>query len=61
MGIRIGGKISGGSTLVDAQLVGYVNTTLQFAASASASGGSSSGPAASYRYGIYLLYNLGYG
>ncbi|KAL8855567.1 MAG: hypothetical protein Q9178_007797 [Gyalolechia marmorata] len=53
MGIRIGGKISGGSTLVDAQLVGYVNTTLQFSASGSASGGSSSGPAASYRYGAY--------
>ncbi|KAL8706621.1 MAG: hypothetical protein Q9201_000368 [Fulgogasparrea decipioides] len=60
MGLKIGGKISGGS-LVDAQLVGYVNTSLSFQASATASGGSNSGPAASYRYGIYLLYNLGYG
>ncbi|KAL8782914.1 MAG: hypothetical protein Q9213_005026, partial [Squamulea squamosa] len=61
MGLRIGGKISGGSTLVDAQLVGYVNTSLSFQASAAASGGSGSGAVASYRYGIYLIYNLGYG
>lgn len=61
MGLRVGGKISGGSPLVDAQLVGYVNTTLSFQASATASGGSNTGNAASYRYGVYLLYNLGYG
>ncbi|KAL8729755.1 MAG: hypothetical protein Q9181_004891 [Wetmoreana brouardii] len=61
MGLRIGGKISGGSSLVDAQLVGYVNTSLSFKASASASGGSNTGTAASYSYGVYLFYNLGYG
>ena len=60
MGLRIGGKISGGSTLVDAQLVGYVNTSLSFQASGTGSV-DSTGTAASYRYGIYLIYNLGYG
>ena len=60
MGLRIGGKISGGSALVDAQLVGYVNTSLSFQASGTGSIGST-GTAASYRYGIYLIYNLGYG
>ncbi|KAL8707930.1 MAG: hypothetical protein Q9220_007112 [cf. Caloplaca sp. 1 TL-2023] len=61
MGLQIGGKISGGSPLVDAQLVGYVNTTLRFKASASGSIGSDTAPAASYSYGVYFLYNLGYG
>lgn len=61
MGIRVGGTISGGSPLVDAQLVGYVNTSLSFQASATASAGSTSNTAATYRYGIYLFYNLGYG
>ena len=60
MGLRIGGKISGGSPLVDAQLVGYVNTTLRFSASASGSTGTDTGTVASYKYGVYLLYNLGY-
>ena len=61
MGIRVGGG-SGifGGTLVDAQLVGFVNSTLRFHAEAQASSGSS-GSSASYLYGVYLLYNLGYG
>lgn len=60
-GLRIGGEISGGSPLVDAQLVGFVNTTLSFQASASASFGTGGSTAASYRYGVYPLYNLGHG
>lgn len=60
MGLKIGGPISGGS-LVDAQLVGYVNTSLSFQASATASGGSDGDVSAVYRYGVYLFYNLGYG
>lgn len=60
MGLRIGGPISGG-TLVDAQLVGYVNTSLSFQASATASGGLDNDNSAVYRYGVYLFYNLGYG
>ncbi|KAK4982524.1 hypothetical protein LTR50_007699 [Elasticomyces elasticus] len=61
MGIRIGGPISGGSPLVDAQLVGFVNTTLSFQASAQGRTGTSSSSSAVYRYGVYLYYNLGYG
>ncbi|KAL8990145.1 MAG: hypothetical protein Q9169_008197, partial [Polycauliona sp. 2 TL-2023] len=61
MGLRVGGKISGGTALVDAQLVGYVNSTLRFSASAAASGGTTTTGAASYKYGVYLLFNLGYG
>lgn len=61
MGLRVGGKISGGTPLVDAQLVGYVNTSLSFQASAIASGGSTSAGSLVYRYGVYLYYNLGYG
>lgn len=60
MGLRIGGKISGGTPLVDAQLVGYVNTSLSFQASATASGGSNSAGSLVYRYGVYLYYNIGY-
>ena len=65
IGITIGGSsLLGGVTLVDAQMVGYVNTILKFhaAASATASGDSSSVSAGyAYTYGVYLLYNLGYG
>lgn len=62
MGLRVGGKITGGSPLVDAQLVGYVNTSLSFQASASGKVTTSTGTVVtSYRYGVYLLYNLGYG
>ncbi|KAL8942162.1 MAG: hypothetical protein Q9216_001809 [Gyalolechia sp. 2 TL-2023] len=61
LGLRVGGKVSGGAPLVDAQIVGYVNNTLRFHASASASAGTNTGAAATYRYGVYLLYNIGYG
>ncbi|GKZ26889.1 hypothetical protein AbraCBS73388_003278 [Aspergillus brasiliensis] len=65
IGINIGGSsLLGGVTLVDAQMVGFVNTTLRFHADSSAtvSGDSSSVSAGyTYTYGIYLLYNLGYG
>lgn len=60
MGIRVGGKISGGSPLVDAQLVGFVNTTLRFSAYAEGDVSSDTAPASSYGYGVYFLYNLGY-
>lgn len=60
MGLKIGGKISGGTPLVDAQLVGYVDTTLSFQASATGSAGSDSAASLVYRYGVYLYYNIGY-
>ena len=56
----MGGSGTFGTTLVDAQIVGYVNTTLRLAASAVAST-STAGSSASYNYGAYLLYNIGYG
>ncbi|CAL8580054.1 hypothetical protein XPA_005788 [Xanthoria parietina] len=61
LGLRIGGKISGGSPLVDAQIVGYVNNTLRFHASAKGTVGTNQGTTATYSYGVYLLYNIGYG
>ncbi|KAJ6024671.1 hypothetical protein N7540_005468 [Penicillium herquei] len=64
IGIVVGGSaLLGGVTLVDAQLAGFVNTTLRFHAAAAAGvSGDSSGVSAgyTYNYGIYLLYNLGY-
>lgn len=59
MGLRVGGKISGGTPLVDAQLVGYVNTTLRFAAKATGSISTTTGTTSTYSYGVYLLYNIG--
>ncbi|KAL8746235.1 MAG: hypothetical protein Q9190_001722 [Brigantiaea leucoxantha] len=61
LGLRVGGKISGGSPLVDAQIVGYVNNTLRFHAQATGTVSSTQGNTATYSYGVYLLYNIGYG
>ncbi|CAI7614222.1 unnamed protein product [Penicillium discolor] len=64
IGITIGGSsLIGGVTLVDAQMIGFVNTTLRFHADSGASvlGDSSTVSAAyTYNYGVYLLYNLRY-
>ncbi|KZF20522.1 glycoside hydrolase family 18 protein [Xylona heveae TC161] len=65
LGIRIGGG-GGifGTTLVDAQLVGFMNNTLRFHAEATGAvqgSGSSGSASASYKYGAYFLYNLGFG
>ena len=56
----MGGSGTFGTTLVDAQLVGYVNNTLRFHADATGTASTSSASLA-YNYGVYLLYNLGYG
>jgi hypothetical protein len=45
---------------VDAQLVGYVNNTLRFHADATATA-TTSAASVVYNYGVYLLYNIGYG
>lgn len=46
--------------LVDAQITGYVNNTLRFHADALATATLDSATLA-YNYGVYLLYNIGYG
>lgn len=61
MGLRIGGKISDNQPLVDAQLVGYVNTTLSFQGKATWPAGLSAPGRTAYCYGVYLYYNIGYG
>ena len=62
LGIQIGGGSAFGVTLVDAQVVGYVNNTLRFHADATGTASSSTGSAeVAYNYGVYLLYNVGYG
>ena len=62
LGIQIGGGSSFGITLVDAQVVGYVNNTLRFHADATGTVSSSARTAeVAYNYGVYLLYNIGYG
>ncbi|KAL2060601.1 hypothetical protein VTL71DRAFT_9242 [Oculimacula yallundae] len=62
--VNMGIKVGGGSkipNLMQAQLVGYVNSTLQFSAQVNGHVGTGSNPTATYKYGVYLLYNLGYG
>lgn len=61
IGIQVGGSgIVNSVTLVDAQLVGYVNSTLRFHADATGTL-STTDASAAYNYGVYLLYNIGYG
>jgi hypothetical protein len=61
IGIQVGGSgILNSVTLVDAQLVGYVNSTLRFHADATGTL-STTDASVAYNYGVYLLYNIGYG
>ncbi|RMJ20847.1 hypothetical protein PHISP_08283, partial [Aspergillus sp. HF37] len=61
IGINVGPSVLGKGNLVDAQILAFVNTTLEFSASASASAGMSSDPTVTYDYAAYFYYNLGYG
>ncbi|RAK98563.1 uncharacterized protein BO80DRAFT_466986 [Aspergillus ibericus CBS 121593] len=65
IGITIGGSSFLSSTsLASATVSGFVNNTLRFMASAAASAsGDTTGvsASASYNYGAYLLYNVGFG
>lgn len=45
-------------SLMDAQLVGFLNNTLRFHVEAQASTGTG-GTSTSYDYGVYFLYNMG--
>jgi chitinase len=58
MGVKVGGgKLLAGTTIMDAQLSGYIKSRLSFQASASADTISKE---FHYSYGVYLFYNLGY-
>lgn len=61
IGINVGPSILGKGNLVDAQIIAFVNGTLEFSADVSASAGTGTDPTFTYRYGAYLYYNLGYG
>ena len=52
MGLRIEGKISGNQALIDAQFVGYINITLFFQATTTASAGLSALETFVYRYSL---------
>lgn len=61
IGIQVGGSnILGSSVLVDAQLAAYVNSTLRFDADATGTA-STTDVTMAYNYGVYLLYNIGFG
>ncbi|KAK9422564.1 putative chitinase [Seiridium unicorne] len=58
VGIKIGGgSLVGGTTLMDAQLSGFVKGDLSFQASGEANTKTN---AFDYSYGVYIFYNLGY-
>jgi hypothetical protein len=46
---------------VNAQIIAFLNSTLDFSASVTGSVGTGTTPTYSYKYGAYLYYNLGYG
>lgn len=52
MGLRIEGKISGNQALIDAQFVSYVNITLLFQATTTASAGLNALGIFAYRYDV---------
>ncbi|KAF7536258.1 hypothetical protein G7054_g4665 [Neopestalotiopsis clavispora] len=61
IGIHVGGSsLLGDTTLVDAQLAAYVNSTLRFHADATGTASTTDATVA-YNYGVYLLYNIGFG
>ena len=50
----------GKGNLVDAQIIAFMNSTLDFSATVTRSVGIDSDPTYAYKYGAYLYYNLGY-
>ncbi|OQD79993.1 hypothetical protein PENANT_c040G10948 [Penicillium antarcticum] len=61
IGIEVGPAILGKGNLVDAQIIAFMNSTLDFSATVIGSVGTYSDPTYAYKYGAYLYYNLGYG
>ncbi|KAL5040855.1 hypothetical protein BDW71DRAFT_212703 [Aspergillus fruticulosus] len=61
IGIEVGPSVLGKGNLVNAQIVAFLNSTLDFSATVAGSVGTDTDPVYSYKYGAYLYYNLGYG
>ncbi|KAJ6060310.1 hypothetical protein N7444_002164, partial [Penicillium canescens] len=61
IGIEVGPSVLGKGNLVNAQIIAFMNSTLDFSAIVTGSAGTDSSPTYSYKYGAYLYYNLGYG
>ncbi|KAJ5224936.1 hypothetical protein N7468_006161 [Penicillium chermesinum] len=61
IGIEVGPAILGKGNLVDAQIIAFLNSTLDFSATVTGSIGTDTDPTYTYKYGAYLYYNLGYG
>lgn len=61
IGIEVGPAILGKGNLVDAQIIAFMNSTLDFSATVTGSVGTDTDPTYAYKYGAYLYYNLGYG
>lgn len=61
IGINVGPSILGKGNLVDAQILAFVNGTLELSTGVTSSLGTKSDPTLTYRYGAYFYYNLGYG
>lgn len=57
IGLTVGGKLTAGLKLADAQLTAYMRGDLSFQASGKVTTETLS---FDYRYGVYFLYNLGY-
>ncbi len=57
IGIKIGGGSLVSTTIMDAQLTGYVTGDLSFQASGKANTATNS---YQYTYGVYAFYNIGY-
>ncbi|KAJ9481815.1 hypothetical protein VN97_g11646 [Penicillium thymicola] len=61
IGIEVGPSVLGKGNLVNAQIIAFLNSTLDFSATVTGSVGTGTSPTYSYKYGAYLYYNLGYG
>ncbi|KAL4860436.1 hypothetical protein BDV12DRAFT_205062 [Aspergillus spectabilis] len=55
LGIEVGPSVLGSGNLVDAQIITFMNTTLEFKATVQGSLGTSTDPSYSYEYGAYSI------
>ncbi|KAJ5089843.1 hypothetical protein N7532_008527 [Penicillium argentinense] len=61
IGIEVGPSVLGKGNLVNAQIIAFLNSTLDFSATVTGSVRTGTSPTYCYKYGAYLYYNLGYG